>query len=108
MGRTLPGAEQAARVLGALGLSRDKRIVLYDDSAVKTAARAWFILTGYGFDEVAILDGGLAKWQAEGRPLESGTAKRDQPLDIDEILRPEEQQLYDGEILGREEGGDAA
>lgn len=74
VGRTLPGAEQAARVLGALGLSRDKRIVLYDDSAVKTAARAWFILTGYGFDEVAILDGGLAKWQAEGRPLESGTA----------------------------------
>ncbi|MCT2560184.1 sulfurtransferase [Tsuneonella sp. YG55] len=75
VGYTLPGPSQAATVLGALGLRREARIVIYDDSAVKTAARAWFILTGYGFEQVAILDGGLAKWRAEGRPVESGSAE---------------------------------
>jgi thiosulfate/3-mercaptopyruvate sulfurtransferase len=46
--------------------------VLYDDSPFKTAARAWWMLTIFGAHEVAILDGGIAKWKAEGRPLETG------------------------------------
>ncbi|MFN6936655.1 MAG: sulfurtransferase, partial [Tsuneonella sp.] len=49
-----------------------QRVVLYDDSAVRTSARAWFILRMNGITDVAILDGGLAKWKAEGRPLEAG------------------------------------
>ncbi|MBL8655991.1 MAG: sulfurtransferase [Altererythrobacter sp.] len=75
IGRTLPGPEQAAATLGALGITRSSRVVIYDDSAIKTSARAWFILRGYGVREAAILDGGLAKWRAEGRPLESGSAQ---------------------------------
>lgn len=75
LGKTLPGPMQATTVLGALGITRGDRIVLYDDSDVKTSARAWFILRGYGFDAVAILDGGLAKWRAEGRTLEGGKAE---------------------------------
>lgn len=74
IGYTIAGPEQAAIVFGALGLKRDQRIVLYDNSAVKTSARAWFILTGYGFANVAMLDGGFAKWKAEGRPVEGGKA----------------------------------
>ena len=66
----IPTAEQLAERLGSLGVSNEARVVLYDDSAVKTAARAWFILRLYGVD-VAILDGGLGKWKAEDRPLES-------------------------------------
>lgn len=73
IGTSLPGPEMVAAHLASLGLSRRDRIVLYDDSAIKTSARAWFILHGYGF-EVAILDGGLGKWTAEGRPLESGVS----------------------------------
>jgi thiosulfate/3-mercaptopyruvate sulfurtransferase len=46
--------------------------VIYDDSAVKTSARAWFIARMHGVRALAILDGGLGKWRAEGRPLESG------------------------------------
>lgn len=72
IGKTLPGPRKAAEQLGALGLDRTKRIVLYDDSEVKTSARAWFILRGYGFERAAILDGGLTKWRAEGRRLEGG------------------------------------
>jgi thiosulfate/3-mercaptopyruvate sulfurtransferase len=68
----LPTAAQLSERLAALGVGRDSRIVLYDDSAVKTSARAWFILRMNGLADVAILDGGLAKWKAEARPLETG------------------------------------
>ncbi|MBX9896810.1 MAG: sulfurtransferase [Qipengyuania sp.] len=75
VGRTLPGPTHAAIRFSSLGLEPGSRVVLYDDSDVKTSARAWFILRGYGIQRVAILDGGLAKWRAEGRPLEHGKTK---------------------------------
>ncbi len=69
---TLPPAEKFASRMQSLGLGDGSRIVLYDDSAVKTAARAWFMLKMFGAHDVAILDGGLAKWKAEGRALTQG------------------------------------
>jgi thiosulfate/3-mercaptopyruvate sulfurtransferase len=56
----------------SLGLGDGSRIVVYDDSPFKSATRAWWMLTLFGAHDVAILDGGLAKWKAEGRALESG------------------------------------
>lgn len=69
----VPTEDQFARRMAALGVQRSDRVVLYDDSAVKTAARAWFIMRLHGMDNLALLDGGLAKWKAEGRALESGS-----------------------------------
>ena len=69
---TLPSAEKFASRMQSLGLGDGSRIVLYDDSAVKTAARAWFMLRMFGAHDVAILDGGIAKWKAEGRALAQG------------------------------------
>ncbi len=69
---TVPSAAKFASRLQALGIGDGSRIVLYDDSAVKSSARAWFLLQMFGAQNVAILDGGLAKWRAEGRPLEAG------------------------------------
>ncbi len=69
---TLPPAEKFASRMQSLGLGDGSRIVLYDDSAVKTAARAWFMLKMFGAHDVAILDGGIAKWKAEGRALTQG------------------------------------
>jgi len=68
----LPKAEMFASRMQKLGLGDGSRIVLYDDSDVKTSGRAWYMLTLFGATNVAILDGGLAKWKAEGRPLEKG------------------------------------
>lgn len=68
----LPPAEKFASRMQSLGLGDGSRIVLYDDSAVKTSARAWFMLKLFGAHDVAILDGGIAKWKAEGRPLAQG------------------------------------
>ncbi len=69
---TLPTAEQFSARMGTLGITPVTRVVIYDDSYIKTSARAWFILRMHGMKRVAILDGGLGKWRAEGRPLESG------------------------------------
>lgn len=70
----VPTPDQLAARLGLLGVSRDHAIVIYDDSAIRSAARAWFILNAAGWENVAILDGGLEKWRAEGRAIEAGEA----------------------------------
>ncbi|MET0308999.1 MAG: sulfurtransferase [Sphingomonas sp.] len=59
--------------MAALGVTAASRIVLYDNSPHHTACRAWWVLRMFGV-EAAILDGGIAKWKAEGRPLETGFA----------------------------------
>jgi thiosulfate/3-mercaptopyruvate sulfurtransferase len=69
---TLPGAEKFASRMQALGLGDGSRIVLYDNSDIRSSARAWFMLRLFGAHNVALLDGGMAKWLAEGRPLETG------------------------------------
>ena len=68
----LPSAEKFASRMQSLGLGDGSRIVLYDDSPWHTAARAWWMLRTFGAHDVAILDGGLAKWKAQGRDLASG------------------------------------
>lgn len=69
---TLPPAEKFASRMQALGLGDGSRIVLYDDSPIKSATRAWFMLTMFGAQNVALLDGGIAKWKAEGRKCAQG------------------------------------
>ncbi len=68
----LPPPEKFASRMQSLGLGDGSRIVVYDDSPFKSAARAWWMFMLFGAHDVAILDGGLAKWKAEGRALESG------------------------------------
>lgn len=69
-----PTPAQLAARLASLGVAPDDAVILYDDSAIRTAARAWFVLTASGWrGAVGILDGGLGKWRAEGLPLEAGT-----------------------------------
>ena len=69
---TLPPPEKFASRMQSLGLGDGSRIVVYDDSPFKSATRAYWMLTLFGAHDVAILDGGIAKWKAEGRALETG------------------------------------
>ena len=71
----LPGEAKLASRMRSLGLSDGDRIVLYDNSPLHSAARAWWMLRTFGARDIALLDGGLRKWTAEGRPLESGAAR---------------------------------
>ena len=68
----LPSASDFAEAMEWLGVGSDDRIVVYDNSPTRTAARGWFTLRHFGAQNVAILDGGFQKWTAEGRPTESG------------------------------------
>ncbi len=67
----LPPADTFAQAIAALGVGRDDRIIVYDNSPLRTAARGWFMLRHFGAKQVAILDGGMQKWSAEGRATES-------------------------------------
>ena len=71
----LPNAEKFASRMQSLGLGDGSRIVIYDNSPQHTAARAWWMLHLFGAHAVSILDGGLAKWKAEGRTVATGKEK---------------------------------
>jgi len=68
----LPRPEKFADRMRTLGLGDGARIVLYDASPHHTATRAWWMLRMFGAPDVALLDGGFAKWRDEGRPVASG------------------------------------
>ena len=91
----LPTAEAFGEAMERLGIGRDDRLVVYDNSPIHTAARGWFMLRHFGARDVAILDGGLAKWVAAGRPTESG-----EPAPRNARFEPQENR---GEIVTKQE-----
>lgn len=116
----LPPPEKFASRMQALGLGDGSRIIVYDNSPLRSAARVWWMLTLFGAHEVAILDGGFAKWVAEGRATESGkpivrhrhfTVWADKSLVRDskqmtENLRTKAEQVVDARSAGRFAGTD--
>jgi thiosulfate/3-mercaptopyruvate sulfurtransferase len=105
----------------SLGLGDGNRFVVYDNSPLHSAARTWFMLRAYGAHYVAILDGGLQKWKAEGRLLESGrpshrhghfTASLDRNVVADKesvlaLLRSADHQILDARPASRFAGEEA-
>ena len=71
----MPDVAQLERVFGRHGVSNESQIVLYSIGTPMWATRFWWMLQSLGFENVAVLDGGLDKWKLEGRPLETGPAK---------------------------------
>src|SRR5436853_541679 len=69
-----PDAEQFARDVSALGISSGDAVVAYDSGGWVAAPRAWWMFLSFGHRDVKVLDGGLKKWQSEGRPTQSGRA----------------------------------
>jgi thiosulfate/3-mercaptopyruvate sulfurtransferase len=72
----LPDAAQFARDVGALGIGNDDTIVVYDGAGLGGSPRVWWTFRVFGARNVFILDGGLPKWTAEGRPVEPGEGRR--------------------------------
>ena len=70
-----PSAEQFGRDVGGLGVSNADTVVIYDAGGWVAAPRAWWMFLSYGHRNVRILNGGLKKWRAEGRAVESGEVK---------------------------------
>jgi thiosulfate/3-mercaptopyruvate sulfurtransferase len=72
----LPSAEEFAAAAGALGIGEKDTIVVYDGVGLYGAPRVWWTLRTFGAEKVYVLDGGLLKWRAEGRPVEAGQSSR--------------------------------
>lgn len=69
---TLPPLEALTRAFAAKGIGHGTFVVLYSHASPVWATRFWWMLRAIGFDDAAILDGGLDKWKAENRPLATG------------------------------------
>jgi len=67
----IPSPERFSLKMAERGIGNDDRVVVYDTAGLSSAGRAWWMLRLYGHDNVALLDGGLPKWKAEGRPLDT-------------------------------------
>lgn len=115
----LPSTVKFASRMKKMGIGDGARIVVYDTTGIFSAARVWWTFRAMGHRDVAVLNGGLCKWKAEGRPLEDGPPpKRSErhysPLQNTEILRDLEDmkallkkngvQIVDARPAGRFEG----
>lgn len=70
MPHMLPAPEKFVSRMRKMGIGDGDKVVVYDDAGLYSAARAWWMFRVMGHDDVSVLDGGLPKWKAEGRPLE--------------------------------------
>ena len=68
---TMPSAERFAEYMGRLGIGDGIRVVLYDERENMWAARLWWMLRTFGFDDAAILNGGWTAWRHESRSISS-------------------------------------
>ena len=114
----IPSAERFARKMEGLGIGDGDRVVAYDSVGLSSAGRAWWMLRLFGHRDVAILDGGLAKWKADGRPLETVVANAPQrrftprfdpalvrdKLTLLENLSTRREQVVDARASGRFDG----
>src|SRR5262245_12154663 len=82
-----PSEAKVRSVMGAAGIGPGVTVVAYDDNSGGSAARLWYLLRAHGHDQVAVLDGGIAKWIAEGHPL-STDEPQVQPVRFQGRLNP--------------------
>lgn len=75
----VPATGRFERLIGALGISNESRVVFYDQKGIFSAPRAWWILRLFGHAQVAVLDGGLPKWRRERRAVVAGAPQVPSP-----------------------------
>jgi thiosulfate/3-mercaptopyruvate sulfurtransferase len=116
----LPSPEKFSSRVRKLGLGDGNRIIVYDGQGMMSAARVWWMFRVFGHEDVAILDGGLPKWIAEGRPVEDRapqprerhfTARINNFMvrDIGQVkdnLQAKREQVVDARAAGRFKGTD--
>ncbi len=95
----LPSPEAFGAMVQSLGINNRNIIVVYDAPGSFGAARVWWTFRVFGHDHVVVLDGGLAKWMAEGRPVEAGAPPPPPPVPASK-RRPGGR--FRGHMLGRQ------
>ena len=72
----LPSSTKFASRMKKMGIGDGMHVVAYDSEGLYSAARVWWMFRAMGHEEVRVLNGGLKKWKAEGRPLEDGEPRQ--------------------------------
>jgi thiosulfate/3-mercaptopyruvate sulfurtransferase len=118
----LPSTTKFASRVKKMGIGDGMRIVVYDSEGLYSAARAWWMFRVMGHDDVAVLNGGLKKWKAEGRAVEDGAPPRRterhftprfhaelvrDAADVKTLIGDKTTQIVDARAAGRFEGRDA-
>jgi thiosulfate/3-mercaptopyruvate sulfurtransferase len=84
----LPSPAAFSAAAGGLGVGTGAPVIVYDQRGIFSAARVWWMFRVFGHDNVAVLDGGLPKWQAEGRAV-TDAISAPAPQTFDATFRPE-------------------
>jgi thiosulfate/3-mercaptopyruvate sulfurtransferase len=84
-----PSADLFEVAAASVGVDNDTTVVVYDSAFGQWAARIWWLFRAFGYDDVAVLDGGLTKWNAEARPFENGTIEPRVAAPFTASARPE-------------------
>ena len=114
----LPPVEKFVSRVRKMGIGDGHRIVVYDQQGIYSAARVWWMFRLFGHEDVAVLDGGLPKWQAEGRPVDDidpdprerhFTGRRNSSMvrDVTQMARAvklRDEQIVDARAAGRFRG----
>ena len=118
----LPSPAKFASRMKKMGVGDGMRVVVYDTEGLYSAGRAWWMFRIMGHDDVAVLNGGLKKWKAEGRPLEDGDPPRRterhftarfhaervrDAAEVKALIGDKVTQIVDARAAGRFEGRDA-
>lgn len=90
----MPDQDAAQAAFRQAGVFDDRPVVVYDAATSLGAARAWWLLTYYGKDDVRVLNGGVAAWQRQGHPVETGEVETE-PGDL--VVTPGGRRLLDAE-----------
>jgi thiosulfate/3-mercaptopyruvate sulfurtransferase len=69
-----PSESKFAEAVGGLGIASGDTVIAYDGGKLTGACRAWWMFRAFGHGDIAVLDGGIGKWRAEGRDIEAGPA----------------------------------
>lgn len=114
----LPPVEKFVSRVRRMGIGDGHRIVVYDQQGIYSAARVWWMFRLFGHEDVAVLDGGLPKWQAEGRPVDdidpdprerhfTGRRNASMVRDVTQMARAvklRDEQIVDARAAGRFRG----
>ncbi|MFK7942928.1 MAG: 3-mercaptopyruvate sulfurtransferase [Paracoccaceae bacterium] len=117
----LPPVEKFVSRVRKLGIGDGHRVVVYDQKGIYSAARVWWMFRMFGHEDVAVLDGGLPKWQAEGHPVDDEpvdpkerhfTGRRNSAMvrDVTQMARAvklKDEQIVDARAPGRFRGEEA-
>jgi thiosulfate/3-mercaptopyruvate sulfurtransferase len=118
----LPSTTKFASRMKKMGIGDGMRVVVYDSEGLYSAGRAWWMFRIMGHDDVAVLNGGLKKWKAEGRALEDGEPPRRSErhftprfhaelvrdmAEMKALIGDKATQIVDARAAGRFEGRDA-